>query len=178
MVTMFNSFIERASVTRRQHTSAVCANRPTDCYGLAGARWRTACQAPDRPAVGNPLEWLGWHRAGSVYRRGRPTGGHGESIREGCRVCKSLEERDGNQPALFIFRTIQSARVLEAVDLQPGPDRPKHAPCIKYLRLAHHAETLSRCRLRHWEWRDWAFARTDKQIIETAARMWDGMERP
>ena len=28
------------------------------------------------------------------------------------------------------------------------------------------------------EGRDWAFARTDKQIIETAARMWGGMERP
>ena len=28
------------------------------------------------------------------------------------------------------------------------------------------------------EGRDWAFARTEKQIIETAARMWGGMERP
>ena len=25
---------------------------------------------------------------------------------------------------------------------------------------------------------DWAFARTEKQIIETAARMWGGIERP
>ena len=28
------------------------------------------------------------------------------------------------------------------------------------------------------EGQDWAFARTEKQIIETAARMWGGMERP
>ena len=70
-----------------------------------------------------------------------------------------FQDRDGPRPALGEAAHPEALRWWQGLT----PDRQEAA--VREFQICG-------------EGRDWAFARTDKQIIETAARMWGGMERP
>ncbi|MCY4139204.1 MAG: replication initiator protein A [Rhodobacteraceae bacterium] len=70
-----------------------------------------------------------------------------------------FQDRDGPRPALGEAAHPEALRWWQGLTL----DRQEAA--IREFQICGHGH-------------DWAFARTDKQIIETAARMWGGMERP
>ena len=75
------------------------------------------------------------------------------------RTTGDFQDRDGPRPALGEAAHPEALRWWQGLT----PDRQEAA--VREFQICG-------------EGRDWAFARTDKQIIETAARMWGGMERP